>query len=106
MRFARLRAGLRRKEGAFVLLTGHSFRNAQARARNAPGYYRSSLAGLKYCGRKLDVFLDAGYQRNPTPGASPGVSFCCAGATRYGSPQGFRAAGLRKVTAAAKARGL
>ena len=34
----------------------------------------------------------------PTPGASPGVSFFyCAGTARYGSPQGFRVAGLHRV---------
>jgi hypothetical protein len=98
---AALRAGLRRKEGDFSLLTRHLFLSAQARLGNVPGYYRSSLSGLGYCERELVVFLDKVRNGEPTPGGNARVSpfFCCAGAARYGSPQGFRAAGLPKNTA-------
>jgi hypothetical protein len=52
-----------------------------------PGYYLLSLAGLEYCGRELVVFLDAVRRGDPTPGGNARVSlFCCAGATRCGSP--------------------
>jgi hypothetical protein len=69
---------------------------------NVPGYYRSSLAGLRCCRRGLVVFLDA--VRRGHPAATPGcLFFCCAGATRYGRLKDFRAAGLHDVTAGAKA---
>jgi hypothetical protein len=68
-----------------------------ARLGNVPGYYRSSLAGLRCCRRGLVVFLDA--VRRGHPAATPGcLLFYCAGAARDGSPQGFRAAGLHQGT--------
>jgi hypothetical protein len=58
---------------------------------NVAGYYRSSLAGLGYCGRELVVFLDKVRRGDPTPGASPGVSFFVA--------QGRRETGARRAFA-------
>ena len=86
------------------MLTRHLFLSAQARLGNVPGYYLSSLAGLEYCGQELVVFVVGVEKADSTPGGFAGcLLFCCAGATRYGSPEGFRAAGLHEVTAAAKA---
>jgi hypothetical protein len=45
-----------------------------ARLGNVPGYYRSSLTGLGYCGRKLVVFLDKVRNGEPTPGGNARVS--------------------------------
>jgi hypothetical protein len=94
---AALCAGLRRKEEFFPLLTRHLFLSAQARLGNVPGYYRSSLTGLGYCGREFVVFLNTVRRGDPTPGASPGVSFFVVQARRETEArQGFRAAGLRR----------
>jgi hypothetical protein len=48
-----------------------------------------------FCKFEFVIFFDGVKRAGTTPGASPGVSFfVCAGAARYGSPEGFRAAGL------------
>jgi hypothetical protein len=56
LRSASLRVSLRREEVLLLSFTRHLFLSARTRLGNVPGYYRSSLAGLR-CGALTRVLL-------------------------------------------------
>ena len=73
LRFAARRACGARKE--ILLCLPGTYSSARKRALgNVPGYYRSSLAGLGYCGRELAIFPQRSEKRRPDTRRSGRVS--------------------------------